>query len=108
MPLELGGRADLSQLDHQSTRRRLAHPGLELQGHESDRHGAVFPGRDQQFLASPLARRFVLERHLVETRQCVSNVRLVVDRQPSSALRVDVRERAVGQLRPLAGIELAH
>jgi hypothetical protein len=35
-------------------------------------------------------------------------VGLVVDRQAPSAPRIHVRKRALGQLRPLPGVELAH
>ena len=105
---ELGGSPGLHELDDETTRRGFARARLELPGDEADRHDAVLARSDEQLLARALARRFVLECDLVEARQRVANVRLVVDRQPPAALRVDVSEGACGQLRALARIERAH
>src|SRR5262249_10824854 len=53
-------------------------------------------------------RRFVLEGDLVEARERVPHVRLVVDGQPLPPFRVDVRERGLRKPRPFLGVELGH
>jgi len=58
----------------------------QLPGHEPDRYDAVLFGCGQQPLARSLARCIVLESRLVEARERITNVRLVVNGQASPTL----------------------
>jgi hypothetical protein len=69
---------------------------LQLSADEADRHDPVLLRRPQQPAARPVPRVFVLERHLIEPREGIPNVRRVVDRQTTSAARIDVRKGVVG------------
>ena len=91
-----GGVLDVSQQQGHSPGRQ---PALraQLTVDEADRHEAVALGGLQQARASPISRRIVVERDAVEACQRIPHVRLVVDGQEPSALRVDVCEGAVGQ-----------
>ncbi len=105
--LELGGRADPAQLDHEATRGGMLPLRAQLAGDETDGHDAVLLGRVQQPFLGSLPGRVVLELDLFEPGERVPDVRLVVDRQHALAAGVDVRERAVGKLRPFAGAQSA-
>ena len=70
---------------------------LQLAGDEADRHDAVLLRRVQQPVARALPGGLVLEADLVEPGERVPHVRLVVDRQPPPAARVDVGEGAGGR-----------
>src|SRR5215475_7121038 len=107
-PLEFARRAYAPELDDESPRRGLTRLGLELPRDEADGHDAVLLGGGQELGPRPLPRRLVLEGDLVEARQRVAHVRLVVDGQPSPSSRIDVGEGAIGQPRTLLGVELAH
>jgi hypothetical protein len=74
---------------------------LQLRADETDGHDAVLHGRPQQAVACPVAGALVLEHHLAEPRERVPDMRRVVDRQTTSAARIDVRKGAVGKLRTL-------
>ena len=80
----------------------------QLAGDEPDRHDPELLGRVQQPLAGALPGALVFEVDPTETSQRVADVRLVVDRQPPPAARVDVGERAVREFRSLRRIELGH
>ena len=82
--------------------------GAQLAVDEPDGNDPVLLRRVQQPLAGPLAGLLVLEVDLVEAGERVADVRLVVDREAPAAGRIDQRERAVRQLRPLGGIESRH
>jgi len=81
---------------------------LQLRADEADRHDPVLLGRPQQPAARPIARPVVLERHLAEPREGIAHVRRVVDRQTTSAARIDVRKGTVGKLRTLPGAKRWH
>src|SRR4051794_10648768 len=81
---------------------------LQLGADEPDRHDPVLLRRPQQPGARPVTRVLVLERHLAEPSEGIPNVRRVVDRQPTSPVRIDVREGAVGELRALFRAEPSH
>ena len=81
---------------------------LELRADEPDRRYAVLLRGAQEPEPGAVARRLVVEDDLVEARERVAHVRRVVDRQPPLAGRVDVRERAVRELRAGLRIELGH
>ena len=66
-----------------------------------------FAARSSRFRASSRA-VVVLELDLIEPGERVSDVRRVDDRKTSGALRVDVRERSIGQLLPFGGTESRH
>ena len=74
---------------------------LQLRADEADGHDPVLLGRSQQPAARPVARALVLEGHLAEPREGIPDVRRVVDRQTTSAPRIDVCKGAVGKLRAL-------
>ena len=59
-------------------------------------------------LRGAFAGRFVFELDLAESGERVSDVGLVVDREPASAARIDVRERAVREIGALRCIEFGH
>jgi hypothetical protein len=98
---------DVAEQERDPARRQ---PGLrlELRVDEADRHDAVPLGRAQQPAARAVAGRVVLEGDLVEPGEGVADVRRVVDREAPPALRVDVREGAVGKPRALLGAERGH
>src|SRR5712691_2054429 len=81
---------------------------LELAGDEAHRHDPVLLGGLQQPRARPISGRFVLEGSLVEARECVADVGLVVDRQPAAPARIDVCEGTVGQAGTRLRIEIGH
>src|SRR5215213_8023284 len=51
---------------------------------------------------------FVLEGHLAEAREGIAHVSRIVDRQTTSAARIDVCEGAVGKLRTLFRAKRRH
>lgn len=106
--LELTGRPDPTQLDHQSTGRGVSPLRFELAGDEPDGHDAVLLGGVQQSLTGALSGCIVLEIDLLESGERVAHVRLVVDGKPPPAARVDVGECAVREARPFAGAEPGH
>ena len=81
---------------------------LQLGADEAERHDPVLLGRPQQAVARPVPRFFILERHLAEPRQRISDVRGIVDRQATTAVGIDVGKGAVGQLRALSRTEPCH
>lgn len=78
---------------------------LQLSADEADGHDPMLLGSSQQPATCPVPRALVLERHLVEPRERISDVRGVVDRQTTSATRIDVCKGAVGELRALLRAE---
>ena len=80
----------------------------ELAVHEADRHDPVLLGGPQQPPPGAVAGLVVLELDLAESGQGVANVRFVVDRQASPAMRIDVGEGAVAQRPALPGAECGH
>ena len=106
--LEFAGCSVPTQLDHQATGRRVSLLLQQLAGNETDGNNAVFLRGVQQPLAGALPCRVVLEGDLIEPGKRVPHVRLVVDRQPPRAARVDVGERAVRQAGPPAGVKPGH
>ena len=106
--LELAGCPGPAQLDHEAPGRRVAPLRLQLAGDEADRHDAVLLRRVQEPGARALAGGVVLEADLAEPGERVPDVRLVVDRQPPPAARVDIGEGAGGELGPLAGDQSRH
>ena len=102
---ELTGGPVLTQFDHETTGRRVSPLRLELPGDEADGHDAVLFRRVQEPCASALSGGVVFESDLIEPRQGVAHVRLVVDRQPPPAARVDVGEGAAREARSFAGSE---
>ena len=99
---------DRLELDDQTA--RVDRPDLrtELTAEEADRDDPVPLGRPQQPGPRPIARLGILEAGLVEPRQRVPDVRLVVDRQPPAAGGVHVGEGAVGQSGPPRRVQLGH
>src|SRR5437773_2598996 len=81
--------------------------GLSRTARSCTRAVIGWPWRSRR-VTTRLSGRVILERHLVEGRQCISVVWLVVDRQSPSSLGVHVREGALRQLRPFLRVELAH
>ena len=81
---------------------------LQLRADETDGHDPVLHGRPQQAAARPVPRGLVLEHHLTEPREGIADMRRVVDRQTTSAARIDVRKGAVGKLRTLLRAEPCH
>ena len=98
----------LTQLDHEATGRRVSPLRLQLASDEPDGHDAVALRRVQQPLAGALPGGIVLEGDLVEPRECIAHVGLVVDRKPPPAARVDVGEGPVGKAGSLASLETRH
>ena len=80
----------------------------KLGADESDRHDPVLLRRPQEPVARPVPRGLVLEHHLAEPRERIPDVRRVVDRQATAAVRIDVREGAVGKLAARLGAEPCH
>ena len=106
--LQQPGRSlDVRQQERHLAGRQLLF-GPKLRVDEPDRHDAVLLGRVQQPVARPVARRVVLERHLVKPRERVAHVRSVVDGQPPLAARVDVCKGAVGESRAFLRRERRH
>ena len=64
---------------------------------EPDRHDAEPLGRTEQPETGSFPRLVVLELDLPEASQGVADVARIDDREAPATLRVDVRERAVGQ-----------
>ena len=87
-------------------RARPGYPQLAL--HETNGDDPVPARRTQQPAPCPITGGLVLEEDLVEAGQRVSNVRLVMNREPPAATRVDVGERAVAQRPWLLRAELRH
>jgi hypothetical protein len=81
---------------------------LQLRADEADRHDPVLLGRAQEPAARHVARLFAFERDLAEARERIPDVRRIMDRQTPAAIRIDVREAAVGKLRTLLGGERWH
>ena len=81
---------------------------LQLRADEADGHDPVLHGRPQQAGARPVPRALVLEHHLTEPRERIPDVRRVVDRQTTSAARIDGCKGAVGKLRTLLRVEPWH
>ena len=71
--------------------------GAQLPGHEADRNDAVLLGRLQKLGQRPVAGILVLEDGLVESRQRIADVRLVIDGQAPAPARVYVGKCAVRQ-----------
>jgi hypothetical protein len=110
-----GGTLDVGQEEgHRAGRERrevgrpVAALRSELPRDEPDGNDAVPLRRDQQPPASALPGRIVLEPDAFEPAERGPHVRLVVDRQPSPTLGVDVGERPIGEARPLTSPELGH
>ena len=80
----------------------------QLPGHEADGHDAVLLRRAQQTRPGSIASGIVLEDDLVEPGQGIADMGRVVDRQPPTALRIDVRKRAVRQSSASLRVQLAH
>jgi hypothetical protein len=80
----------------------------KLRPDEAERYDPVLPRRPEQSHPGSIAAGLVLEVDPIEPGERVPDVRLVVDRQAPSAVRVDVGERAVRQLRPRSSIECRH
>jgi hypothetical protein len=80
----------------------------QLAGDEADGQNAELLRRVQQPLAGALPGSIVLEGNLVETGKCVSDMRLIVDRQSPLALGIDVGKCAVRQAGALLGAERGH
>src|SRR5207245_2587714 len=97
-----------TQLDHETTGRRVFLLVLQLAGDEPDRHNAVLLCRVQESPAGALPRRIVLEGDLIEPGERVPHVRCVVDRQPPLAVSVDVGEGAIWEAGPLGAVEPGH
>ena len=94
--LELLRRPKPAELDDRLTRGRLPALRAQLAGHEAKGHDAVLLGSFQQPRSRPLSRRFMLETDLIEAREGVADVGLVVDRQAPAAAGADVGESAIG------------
>ncbi len=115
-PAEEFGRAlDVGHEERDGARRKRLAVGRPRRALRSDLscdepHGddAVALGRLQEAGASAFPRFVAFERDTFEPREGVAHVRLVVDRKPSSPLRVDVGEGAVRQFLPLRGLEPSH
>ncbi len=110
-----GGTLDVGQEEgHRAGRERrevgrpVAALRSELPRDEPDGNDAVLLCRVQQPPAGVLPGRVVLEPDPFEPAEGGPHVRLVVDRQPSPAIGVDVGERPVGEARPLTSAELGH
>ena len=73
----------------------------QLGADEADGDDPVLLGGPQQPGTCLVPRFLVLEAHLAEAREGVADVRRVVNGQTAPAARVDVRERAVRELRTL-------
>ena len=96
---------DVGEEEGQLAGRQL---GAELPVDEPDGQDAVTLRGLEQPRAGAIACRLVLEEDAVEARQGVADVGLVVDRQAPPSAAVDVRERAVGQLRAVALSQFGH
>ena len=70
----------------------------ELPADEPDGYDPVLLRRGQQSLARTLARGVILELDLIKAGEGGANVCLVVDRQPSLPLRINVGEGGVREL----------
>ena len=81
---------------------------LQLRSDEADGHDPVLHGGPQQPGPRPIPRALVLERHLAEPREGIPHMRRVVDRQTTSAARIDVCKGTVGKLRTLLRAERWH
>ena len=71
----------------------------ELTVEEAERHDTESLRGAQYPIARANACGVVLEADLIESRERVAHVHRVVDRQAAHALRIDVRERAIGKTR---------
>jgi len=80
----------------------------QLSGHEADGHDSVLFCRFEQPGPGTIPGGLVLKRGLVEARQRVADMCIVVDRQAPVAAGVDVGELAVGQAVPSLLAELGH
>ena len=80
----------------------------ELAVHEADRHDPEFLGGPQQSPSCAVACLVILELDLAKSGQGVANVRFVVNRQASPAMRIDVGKGAVAQRPTLSGAECGH
>ena len=96
-PEQLGGALDIGQQEGDRALRQFP-LRLQLRTDKADGHDPMLLGRLQQPRARPVPRALVLEGHLAEPREGIADVRRVVDRQTTSAARVDVCERTVGKL----------
>ena len=105
--LELIG-LDRLELDDQPAGVDRADLRAELAAEEADRDDAEPLGRSKQPGPRPVAGGVVLEPDLVEPRQRIPDMGLVVDREPAAARRIDIGERAVGQSSALRGVQLWH
>ena len=81
---------------------------LQLRADETDGHDPVLHSCPQQAATCAVARALVLEHHLAEPCQGIPDMRRVVDRQTTSATRIDVCKGAVGKLRTLLRAERWH
>ena len=81
---------------------------LQLRADEPDRDDPELLRCSEQPRAGPVTSGIVLEHDPVEPGKRIPNVRLVVDRQQPPTLRIDIRKRAVRQLRALVGPESCH
>src|SRR6202022_2088981 len=95
-PFQLLRRPEAAEFNARLPRRRLQALRAQLAGHEANRHDAVLLSGFQQPRPGPIACRFVLEADLVEARQRVADVGLVVDRQTPDTAGIDVGKGAVG------------
>jgi hypothetical protein len=112
---EKGGTLDVGQEEGDRAgreRREVGRPVAalrpELPRDEPDGNDAVLLRRVQQPPAGALPGRVVLEPDPFEPAERGPHVRLVVDRQASPAVGVDVGERPVREARPLTSAELGH
>ena len=104
---QLSGAFEVGQQERDVARRQLA-LRLQLRADETDGHDPVLHRRPQQAVARAVPRGLVLEHHLAEPREGIAHMRRVVDRQTTSAARIDVRKGAVGKLRTLLRAERCH
>ena len=71
---------------------------VQLAGDEPEGHDPVLLRGVEQPGARPVARGVVLEADLVEPSERVSDMGRVVDRKPSPAAGIDVRERTIREI----------
>jgi hypothetical protein len=81
---------------------------FQLRADEADGHDPVLLSCPKEPVARPVPGAVVLERHLAEPRERIPDVRGVVDRQPTPAVRIDVGKRAVRKLRTFLRAERWH
>ncbi len=81
---------------------------MQLAGDEPDGDDlAAFRGVEQPEPCT-VASGLIVEGDLAEAGQRVANVRRIVDRQPSPAMRIDIGERPIREIGPFLRIEASH